>query len=30
MLYKALGENHVIVSQPGYKGYGWLAEQMSG
>ncbi|EJL20898.1 hypothetical protein [Brevibacillus sp. BC25] len=30
MLYKALGANHVIVSQPGYKGYGWLAEQMSG
>lgn len=29
-MYKALGANHVIVSQPGYRGYGWLAKQMSG
>jgi hypothetical protein len=29
IFYKVLGANHVIVSQAGYKGYGWLAQQMS-
>ncbi|KZE48311.1 hypothetical protein AV540_17075 [Brevibacillus parabrevis] len=29
-LYKGLGAHYVIISKPGYKGYRWLAEQLSG